>query len=861
MLEDHMESCETCRAALEAQRATLELLGATLEAAPAPDQLSPWRKPVIRPRSLLEKIWFSTQLKAVLSAGAIHSVLFLLAGTLVVFTVVKKSEVSFEAPRAIERPKMKLKKPKVRVNETSRPKSVTRIVSRADKTSMTDIQLPEMSGMGSGLGGVSIDGYDMAPDLGEVSMSGRGSSAGAVPEPAPSDHRIAGHDGFASSTVARPRMQMKKLQVPLATKKGKPQRPKLRKRIVAKSNLYSDDIAVPDIAVPEINGIRGGIESDVDRSGLGDVGLGFSMPQDEVRGQKLAEASKAAPAPVPAESQSGVEGAVKREKGTISFTMPEMAVFGISSKADSLPKAAPVPAKPESLAYGALKESESLAKGKELDEVDSDTSSDLFEGNARQEEEPRSGEPMTMMLDRAVDELKRVDRKPEPAVFNPYMLAKENAFSTFSIDVDTASYGLARQQLLAGGLPDPEMVRTEEFINSFDYDYRPPAGKQTFAVHTEMAPSPFRTNMDLIKIGIKGRRIGRDDHRGAVLTLVIDTSGSMATPERLGLVKQSLALLIDQLNPSDMVAIVQFGGKARLVREHTPASEKAQLLEAINELQPGGATQFDKGLELGYQIAKSGFRAGDSNRIMILSDGVANLGELDPEMMLQQVAEQRKKGIYLSVLGFGAGSYDDDMLERLANSGDGMYAYIDTLEESQRLLVDQLAATLHVIASDVKIQVEFNPARVLRYRQLGYENRQLTKEQFRDDTVDAGEVGSGQSVTALYDVELIPGGPKHEPIATVYVRYRRADNGAVEEISSRVMDTARQMNFEDADERFQLAACTAEFAERLRRSPYADGTEMKDIKGKLQSVAMKLELDEQVKELLRLISIAERLEQ
>ena len=212
------------------------------------------------------------------------------------------------------------------------------------------------------------------------------------------------------------------------------------------------------------------------------------------------------------------------------------------------------------------------------------------------------------------------------------------------------------------------------------------------------------------------------------------------------------------------------------------------------------------------------------------------------------------------MLGFGAGTYDDDLLERLANNGDGMYAYIDTLDEARHLLVDQLAATLHVIASDVKIQVEFNPARVLRYRQLGYENRQLTKEQFRDDTVDAGEVGSGQSVTALYDVKLKPDGPMDEPIATVYVRYRRADNGAIEEISSRVTDAVRAQRFEDADVRFQLAACTAEFAERLRRSPYAEGTEITDIAGRLYPVTLKLDLDEQVKELGRLISIASGIE-
>ena len=459
------------------------------------------------------------------------------------------------------------------------------------------------------------------------------------------------------------------------------------------------------------------------------------------------------------------------------------------------------------------------------------------------------------------DDLKKAKKPEAPVPFNPYVMAEQNAFSTFSIDVDTASYGLARQKLLdEHQLPEPETVRTEEFINSFDYDYRPPAGKQTFAVHREMAPSPFRPGFDVLKIGVKGRRIGRDDHRGAVLTLVIDTSGSMSTPERLGLIKQSLALLIDQLSPTDEVAIVQFGNEARLVCEHTPASEKETLMQAIQSLQPGGPTQFDSGLQLGYQQATAGFRAGDSNRILILSDGVANVGELDPDALLEQVAEQRKKGIYLSVLGFGAGTYDDDLLEKLANRGDGQYVYIDTLQEARRQFVDQLAATLHVIASDVKIQVEFNPERVLRYRQLGYENRQLTKEQFRDDTVDAGEVGSGQSVTALYDVQLKPGGPAHEPIATVYVRYCRADNGDIEEISSRVTDAVRAPSFEAADVRFQLAVCVAEFAEHLRRSPYAEGTSMADLVERMLPVVQTLDLDEQVQELRRLILKAENLE-
>lgn len=462
-------------------------------------------------------------------------------------------------------------------------------------------------------------------------------------------------------------------------------------------------------------------------------------------------------------------------------------------------------------------------------------------------------------------QLRRLDPAPKkkerkPAAFNPYVMTVNNAFSTFSIDVDTASYGLARSSLIRRKIPEPESVRTEEFVNSFDYDYRPPAGDQTFTVHSELAPSPFRPNLDALKIGVKGRRIGRDDHRGAVLTLLIDTSGSMSTPERLGLIKESLALLIDQLSPNDEVAIVQFGNGARLVCEHMPVSKKEILLDAVESLQAGGPTQFDLGLQLGYEQATSGFRAGDSNRILILSDGVANLGELDPDAILEQVSAYRKKGIYLSVLGFGAGTYDDELLEQLADRGDGSYVYIDTMDEARRQFVDQLAATLHVIASDVKIQVEFNPRRVRRYRQLGYENRQLTKEQFRDDTVDAGEVGSGQSVTALYDVELHPNGSSDEPIATVYVRYRRADTGAIEEISHQVTDAECAASFEAADPRYQVAVCAAEFAEHLRRSPYADGTDAAEIAKQLAPAVRALNLDDDVETLQELISIVDRME-
>jgi len=324
--------------------------------------------------------------------------------------------------------------------------------------SMPDIQLPEMSGMGDGLAS-GIEGFDMMPEFEEVSYFGSGGLMSdadqSMTEPVGDEN-----NSFASSTIQRPRMPAKKLQIPVRIQKQQ-RKPKLRQRIVAKPKVNRN---MPDIEMPEIKGIKGGLGT-ADGAGLGD-GIGFSMPEIE---------------------EFGMRSKGKKDSPTLGLddSMPKDDSFGDTGAMTADPVAAepePLPAK-EDLADNMWDEDRSDSR----------------------------------------------ERKLQPAVFNPYILVVENAFSTFSIDVDTASYGLARKQLLEGGLPEPEGVRTEEFINSFDYDYRPPTGKQTFAVHTEMAPSPFRTGMDLLKVGIKGRRIGRDDHRGAVLTLVIDTSGSMAT--------------------------------------------------------------------------------------------------------------------------------------------------------------------------------------------------------------------------------------------------------------------------------------------------------------------------------------------
>ncbi len=898
-LRVHLDQCPACRAELMARHEALQLLGEALAAAPAPAVLPYWRparqRAVNLRGSLAARIWYSAQFRAALATSVIAVFAFMFSGMFVVFSVVQKEEQCFTPPTPMARPQMKLKKPSVSVKKSG-PPSESRLYGAA---LYEEPAADEALAAGGGMAGEELS-YSYFGFAGSGDYSGLG-GAGADPT-------------FSAPTVDRPRVAMKKLQVPASISKSAP--PKPSRRIVAKGA----GISIPEIAMPEMSGIAGGMDS----YGLADgSSVGFSMPEIAFFGAKGGAADQPSAQPqVPADGfaaldsiadsingrQSAVVAGQTQPAGSTQtvwdFDDPvasgrgvaELGLHGGSGdgalkldlqnatpawSADALPSSAPVA---QRLALGNdLGKAAAPALGDRAGgaKVEGDfTVGDLF-GSPVMAEEPKPApapaapaqpllKPKAKPVDRKLSEkreaadkeleaLGRV-RERKPAAFNPYVEAAGNPFSTFSIDVDTASYGLARQQLLGGNLPAPESVRTEEFINSFEYDYRPPAGAQTFAVHAAMAPSPFRPPMELLKIGIKGRRIGRDDHRGAVLTLVVDTSGSMSTPDRLGLVKASLALLLDQLGPDDRVAIVQFGGDARLVREHLPASGKAALREAIDALQPGGPTQFDKGLELGYQVASAGYGPGDSNRIIVLSDGVANLGELDPEAMLAQVAEYRAKGIYLSVLGFGQGTYDDELLEQLANRGDGSYAFVDTLDEARRLFVDQLAATLHVIASDVKIQVEFNPERVVRYRQLGYENRRLTKEQFRDDTVDAGEVGSGQSVTALYEVELKPGEADGEPVATVHVRYRRSDNGTVEETSRGIGDAQRSGRFEEADPRFRLAACAAEFAEKLRRNPYADGTSLDEVFENLQPVALALDLDGQVGELQQLISTAAALE-
>lgn len=336
---------------------------------------------------------------------------------------------------------------------------------------------------------------------------------------------------------------------------------------------------------------------------------------------------------------------------------------------------------------------------------------------------------------------------------NPVKIVAEDPVSTFSIDVDTASYAVVRSSLTAGALPPPEAVRVEEMVNYFPYDYpAPKAGEAPFKASVSLFQTPWNKDTELLRIGLQGALPAIDDRPPLNLVFLIDTSGSMEDPDKLPLLQQSFRLMLGQLRPEDKVAIVTYAGSAGLVLEPTPASDRAAILGALDRLSAGGSTAGQEGLQQAYQVAEGMAAKGRVGRILLATDGDFNVGLSDPEALKGFIARKRETGIYLSVLGFGRGNLDDATMQALAQNGNGTAAYIDTLAEAQKVLADQLTGALFPIADDVKIQVEFNPAVVSEYRLIGYETRALNREDFNNDRVDAGEIGAGRQVTALYEV-------------------------------------------------------------------------------------------------------------
>lgn len=446
--------------------------------------------------------------------------------------------------------------------------------------------------------------------------------------------------------------------------------------------------------------------------------------------------------------------------------------------------------------------------------------------------------------------------------------AKDN-LSTFAVDVDTGSYTVARSYVQDGYLPPADAIRPEEFINYFHYGYPNPSREETFGIYVDGAPSPFLAEPDhyTVRVGIQGYAAPAEERPDANLTFVIDVSGSMAQENRLGLAKRALYLLVDELRPTDQVAIVVYGTDAREILPMTPAAEKQAILRAINRLNPEGSTNAAAGLELGYDIAAGSFDPEAINRVVLLSDGVANVGVVESDQILRLIKNEAEADITMTTIGLGMGNYNDTLMEQLADDGDGFYAYVDTLEQARRVFVDQLTSTLLTIAKDAKIQVEFNPEVVESYRLVGYENRKVKDEDFRNDEVDAGEIGAGHSVTALYEVALADGAADEgaDPaatVATVHLRWEEPATGEVIELSQPFTVGELAASFADAAPRFQLANAVAEYAEVLRQTEYGADTWLGDLQAEVERIGAAIEeqegeADPDVAELAQLMWLAE----
>jgi len=443
---------------------------------------------------------------------------------------------------------------------------------------------------------------------------------------------------------------------------------------------------------------------------------------------------------------------------------------------------------------------------------------------------------------------------------NPFIDTEDDHLSTFAVDVDTGSYTVMRRYVSDGHLPPDESVRVEEYVNYFEQEYEPPLDIEhegAFAIHLEGAPSLYGSERHyLVRVGLKGYEIPPEERKDAVLTFVIDVSGSMDLENRLGLVKQSLRLLVEELRPSDKIGIAVYGSQGHAILEHTPVAEADYILRAIDRLQPEGSTNAEEGLVIGYRMAAQAFDPEAINRVILCSDGVANVGNTGPDSILEQIRDYAGRGIYLTTVGFGMGNYNDVLMEQLANDGDGFYAYVDTLKEAERVFVRDLTSTLQVIARDAKIQVNFSPDVVRSYRLIGYENRDVADEDFRNDEVDAGEIGVGHSVTALYEMKFKSEAPEREAAMTVYVRYEDPDTGEVTEINRAIARADFAPAFKEASIRFQLAAVVAEYAEILRDSYWARESSLADVAWEARRIAEYLPHDADVAEFVSLVERA-----
>ncbi len=428
-----------------------------------------------------------------------------------------------------------------------------------------------------------------------------------------------------------------------------------------------------------------------------------------------------------------------------------------------------------------------------------------------------------LYLERAQEERPSAEAFKDYGV-NPYVNTAEDSLSTFAIDVDTASYAIARRKLGESSLPPKDAVRVEEFVNAFNYGYEAPAN-QAFAVDFAAAPSPSVQGNHLLRIGLSSKKNQSQSRPAAHLVFLVDTSGSMQSPDKLGMVQTTLRTLTQNLKAGDTVALCTYAGSTQELLQPTGMESRAKILAAIDSLTAGGGTAMSSGIDTAYSLAKRTLKKGEINRVIVLSDGDANIGPSGHEAILAQIAQYKEQGITLSTVGVGNGNYKDTMMEQLADKGDGNYSYIDSAAEARKVFGQQLDANLQVVARDVKLQVTFDPALVKRYRLVGYENRDVADKDFRNDKVDGGEVGAGHTVTALYDLELNEQakGKSASSLATVRVRFVPEGSTQAEELAFAMPNSSLFTTFEAAPRNYQLAVAIAGFAESLRQSPYAGG--------------------------------------
>jgi Ca-activated chloride channel family protein len=402
---------------------------------------------------------------------------------------------------------------------------------------------------------------------------------------------------------------------------------------------------------------------------------------------------------------------------------------------------------------------------------------------------------------------------------NAFTETAKDHLSTFSVDVDTASYAISRRKILEGVKPPPDSVRVEEYLNYFRYSYASPKDGP-LAAQLDAAPSPFDKGRYFLRVGVQGKTLGLSERKPAHLTFLVDVSGSMQSPDKLPLAKKALRILVDNLRDGDTVALVTYAGAVRDVLPPTGMEQKAKIHAAIEDLTAGGSTAMASGLDLAYRHAAEKLGPSSNSRVIILSDGDANVGPTNQEEIRKIIAKHVKEGVTLSVVGFGMGNYKDDLMEQLADKGNGNYFYVDTIMQAKRVFQEQLGGTLEVIAKDVKLQVDFDPSLVKRYRLVGYENRDIADKDFRNDKVDAGEIGSGHTVTALYEVELVDGAAS-KSFATLRVRAKPPKGEVAAESAFPLKPENVTSSFEAASKDLRFAVAVAASAEIFRESPWA----------------------------------------